>query len=144
MSQVRSCTAIRVARAIEMQKSRAGRGDPSSRRPACEEDDSPVADLNPHDAGLSYFMEPVHRARFRNSLRYARLRAKLRAQLAHFPWLDQRYADGAVPLDIDRIAVCAVLWGDDGTLLSCIPGRLAFYCDEARQDMAILARPAPM
>jgi hypothetical protein len=133
-----------------------------------------VADLNPHEDGLSYFIEPVHRERFRDSMRSTRRRAKLRDQLAHFRWLDQRYTDGAVPLDIDRIterlrslgapdtcfvvsedealdgremplddAVRAVLWGDYGTLLSCVPGRLAFYCDEARLDMAILARPAP-
>ena len=39
-----------------------------------------------------------------------------------------------------REAVSAVLWGDYGTLISCVPGRLASYCDEARLNVAILVR----
>lgn len=129
--------------------------------------------LSEHEEGLSRFIEPAHRARFRDSLRNEKLRAKLRDQLAHFRWLDARYAVSAGPLDVDGItqrlralgapdtcfvisenetldgrkmpldeAVRAVLWGDYGTLLSCVPGRLAFYCDEAPLDVTILQRGA--
>lgn len=129
------------------------------------------ANLSEHEDGLSRFIQPVHRARFRDSLRNESLRAKLRDQLAHFRWLDDWYAVSAGPLDVEGIterlralgapdiccavsedealdgramplgdAVGAVLSGDYGTLLSCIPGRLAFYCDEARLGVTILMR----
>ena len=126
-----------------------------------------------HEKGLSQFIEPVHRPRFRDSLRDEKLRVKLRDRLAHFEWLDDRYAQDPGPLDAERVigrlrslgapstcfvvseddeldgrfmplrdAVTAALWDDYGTLISCVPGRLAFYIDEVRRDAALLVRPA--
>jgi hypothetical protein len=39
-------------------------------------------------------------------------------------------------------AIRTILLEDYGALVSCIPGRLAFYADEARQDAAVLVRRA--
>jgi hypothetical protein len=126
-----------------------------------------------HESGLSKFIEPVHRPRFRDSLRDEKLRVKLRDRLAHFDWLDTRYIQDPGRLDAESVigrlrslgapgtclivseddeldgrfmrlddAVAAALWDNVGTLISCIPGRLAFYIDELRREAAVLVRPA--
>ena len=58
-----------------------------------------AVDAQAHEEGLARFILSPHRPRFLESLRNARLRRKLRDQLAHFSWLDRRYSVDAGPVD---------------------------------------------
>ncbi len=57
-----------------------------------------------HEQGLALFLEPVHRARFRESLGSPKLREKLRSKLYHFAWLDERYAEEIRTGDPEEVA----------------------------------------
>ena len=133
-----------------------------------------MSERDEHEQGLALFLEPAHRARFRESLQAPKLREKLRAKLFHFAWRDVRYAKEIRSGDAEEIAhyllglgapaTCfavssnesldgrevplldalrQVVGDDDGTLLSCVPGRLGLYSGEApTKETVILERRA--
>lgn len=126
-----------------------------------------------HEQGLGRFILPEHRPRFVDSLADERLRRKLRHKLAHFAWVDVRYATPAPTVEPAALAraleregaprTCFLVSGDDdldgaelpleealervqhsddGTLISCVPGRLAVFTDEAPHAETLVLRRA--
>jgi hypothetical protein len=123
-----------------------------------------------HETGLALFVTPSRRARFRESLANDRRRKKLLDQLNHFDDLDARYVadapgsavaiaaalrakgapetchvmSGDAELDGRQMpilaAVEAVESGYEGTFLSCLPGKLAYFRSEPPADGVILQR----
>ena len=51
--------------------------------------------IEQHERGLAKFLLPQHRPRFTHALADEKLRDKLRGQLPHFHWLDERYVTAA-------------------------------------------------
>ena len=124
-----------------------------------------------HEQGLARFVAREHRPRFLDSLEDEKLRRKLRAKLAHFAWLDARYATAVATREPAEMAQ-ALAWGgapetcflvseDDeldgselpleqalelvlhsfhGTLISCVPGKLALFSDEAPNKETLILR----
>ena len=128
--------------------------------------------MTDHVVETARFLLPERRERFRLLATSEKRRAKLRASLAHFAWLDPRYctplAPGVTVEELERLlrsrgseATCyvfcesreydgrtmplvealdALAFSCRAAILSCRPGRLAFYEGEDPETRCILAR----
>lgn len=67
-------------------------------------EDRRMGTVQEHEDGLARFIEQGHRSRFRESLLNEKLKVKLRQKLAHFDWLDVRYAVEVGPTDAAQLA----------------------------------------
>src|SRR3954447_11827252 len=126
--------------------------------------------MHPHEeATIRAFISPSRRTRWLESLTSAKRRAPFLDRLNHCRDIDERYAT-PVPSDADVVAVltargapatCYVLsattaldgrelplaeavsesaMGGWGTIISCLPGRLAYYYDECGERRLLLER----
>jgi hypothetical protein len=126
--------------------------------------------MHPHEeATIRAFVVPARRPRWLDSLAEERRRASFLDRLNHCRDIDQRYAT-TLPSNVDVLArlkargapaICYVLsataaldgrelplvdavaesercgWG---TIISCLPGRLAYYYDESGERRLLLER----
>jgi hypothetical protein len=128
--------------------------------------------MNEHEeAIIRAFITSARRARWLESLGSAKRRPPMLDRLNHCQDLDERYAT-LLPSNTDVVALlrsrgapgtCYVLScteaisgrvlplaeavsgaasGGWGTIISCIPGRLAYYYDECGERRMLLERPA--
>jgi hypothetical protein len=123
------------------------------------------------EAIVRAFISPERRTRWLEQLASAKRRPRMLDRLNHCRDIDVRYA-ALLPSNVDVVALmrsrgapatCYVLSSTDeidgrimpledavfaaemggwGTILSCIPGRLAFYYDECGTRRMLLERPA--
>jgi hypothetical protein len=128
--------------------------------------------MHPHEEALiRAFITPERRSRWLEGLASAKRRSKQLDRLNHCRDLDERYATelpsnadvvallrarGALPtcyvlsdtreLDGRELPLADALWEAEaagwGTLLGCVPGRLAYYYDEQGFRRMLLERPA--
>jgi len=131
-----------------------------------------VRTMHPHEeATIRAFITPARRTRWLKSLASPKRRGRFLDRLNHCRDIDEYYAT-PLPSNADVVAVlkahgapatCYVLSntatldarelplaeavaeaesGGWGTLISCLPGRLAYYYDECGERRMLLKRPA--
>jgi len=129
--------------------------------------------MHPHEeATIRAFVTPPRRPRWLESLACAKRRRRFLDRLNHCRDLDERYAT-PLPSNADVVAIlkahgapatCYVLSntaaldarelplveavaetasGGWGTIISCLPGRLAYYYDECGERRMLLKRAVP-
>lgn len=129
--------------------------------------------MYPHEeATIRAFITPARRIRWLESLASAKRRGRFLDRLNHCRDIDERYAT-PLPSNADVVAVLKALGapatcyvvsctadldarelplaravaeaesGGWGTLIICVPGRLAYYYDECGERRMLLKRAAP-
>ncbi len=128
--------------------------------------------MHPHEeATIRAFISPPRRTRWLESLASAKRRRRILDRLNHCRDIDERYAtplasnadilallkahgasttcyvlsdaaalDGRVLSLVE--AVDQAVWSGCGTIISCLPGRLAYYYDECGERRMLLERKA--